>query len=79
MGLSDRTQGGTDLTTFLSLFALGALPGTVTGGFVAGSFGYGAGFAVGALSCFGGLAISRLLPLALPAPQVMDRAVAPQR
>ena len=79
MGLSDRTQGGTDLTTFLSLFALGALPGTVTGGFVAGSFGYGAGFAVGALSCFGGLVISRLLPLALPAPQVTDRAVAPQR
>lgn len=67
MTLSDRSQGGTDLTTFLALFALGALPGTVAGGFVAGAFGYGAGFAVGALSCFGGLAVSRLLPLALQA------------
>ncbi|WP_119166276.1 MFS transporter [Algihabitans albus] len=75
MTLSDRMQGGTDLTTFLALFALGALPGTVAGGFIAGSFGYGAGFAVGALSCFCGFVISRLLPLALRLSRETDPAI----
>lgn len=63
MALSKQTQAGTDLTTFLALFALGAIPGMVVSGFIAGAFGYGAGFAVAALSCAGGLALSRLLPV----------------
>lgn len=63
MTLSKAAQAGTDLTTFLALFSLGAIPGMVLSGFIAGSFGYGAGFAVAALSCAGGLVLSRLLPV----------------
>ena len=63
MSLSDGTQAGTDLTTFLALFSLGAIPGMVASGFIAGTFGYGAGFAVAALSCAGGLVLSRLFPV----------------
>ncbi|MEM0943035.1 MAG: hypothetical protein AAGI70_03720, partial [Pseudomonadota bacterium] len=63
MGLSRVAQAGTDLTTHLAVFALGAIPGMVLAGFIAGAFGYGAGFATGALSCGIGLAFSnRLAP-----------------
>ena len=63
MTLSDETQAGTDLTTFLALFALGAIPGMVISGFIAGPLGYGAGFAVAALSCLVSFVLSRLLPV----------------
>ena len=64
MTLSDEGQAGTDLTTLLSLFALGAIPGMVAAGFIAGAFGYSAGFATAAASCLGAFLIARAAPLA---------------
>ena len=63
MGLSDNAQAGTDLTTLLSLFALGAIPGMIAAGFIAGSFGYGAAFATAALSCLAAFLVSRAAPV----------------
>lgn len=63
MTLSDGPQAGTDLTTLLALFALGAVPGMVVAGFVAGSFGYAAGFALAAASSLGAAALAHLRPV----------------
>ena len=63
MTISEGSQAGTDLTTLLALFALGAIPGMLISGFVAGSFGYGAGFAVAAASCLVAAALAYLRPL----------------
>ena len=63
MTLSDGNQAGTDLTTLLALFALGAIPGMVVSGFVAGSFGYGAGFALAAASSVCAAAMAHVRPV----------------
>lgn len=63
MSLSEPAQAGTDLTAFLALFGFGAIPGMLVSGFIAGALGYGAGFALAALSCLGSLILSSLLPL----------------
>ena len=76
MTISEGNQAGTDLTTLLALFALGAIPGMLVSGFVAGSFGYGAGFAVAAVSCLGAAAFAHLRPLL---PDQLGNGAAPQR